>query len=153
MIYSGPLSDQIIIFIRCIGLGVLLGLIYEVFSALRCMISDKIPAYVICDVAFSLIATLISFFFMVLYNNGRVRLNLVFAQLIGGVAFHMSCGRYLLKPLTFIVVKIRRVISTLFLPVKKLIEKLSSFFSSDGRVPMKKKIKNIVKIPLKKRKK
>ena len=149
MIYSGTLSDQIIVFIRCIGLGVLLGLIYEFFSLLRCFLSDKTRAYVICDIAFSLVATVISFFFMVLYNNGRVRLNLVLAQIIGGVAFHFSVGRYLLKPLTFIAVKIRRVLSALLLPVKKLIAKLKP----RGAVPLRKKIKNIVKIPLKKRKK
>lgn len=149
MIYSGPLSDQIIVFIRCIGLGVLLGIIYEAFSLLRCFLSDKTRAYVICDIAFSLTATVISFFYMILYNNGRVRLNLVAAQIIGGVAFHYSVGRYLMKPLSFVAVKIRRGISAAFSPLKKL----AAVLKKNNIVPLKKKIKNIVKIPLKKRKK
>lgn len=149
MSYSWPLSEQIIVFIRCIGLGILLGLLYEVFSVLRCFLSEKTWAYVVCDVAFSLITTVISFFFMVLYNNGRVRLNLVFAQIIGGVAFHFSVGRYLLKPLTFFAMKMRRAMSVLLYPLKKPIEKLKI----RSGLPLRKKNKNIVKIPLKKRKK
>ncbi len=149
MIYSGTLSDQIIVFIRCIGLGVLLGIIYEGVSLLRCFLSDKTRAYVICDIVFSLVATVISFFYMILYNNGRVRLNLVAAQIIGGVAFHYSAGRYLMKPLSFFAEKIRRGVSAFFSPLKKLVDKLRP----KNTVPLKKKINNIVKIPLKKRKK
>lgn len=148
MRYSGPLSDQIVVFIRCIGLGVLLGLLYEAFSVLRCLLSDKTRAYVICDIAFSLIATVISFFFMILYNDGRVRLNLVVAQLLGGVAFHFSLGRYITQPISVAATKIRHILSVALRPMKKCFVR-----KKISRGDSAKKIKNIVKIPLKKRKK
>ena len=120
MSYVQSHSEQLIIFIRCIGLGVLLGLLYDAFSVLRSLLSDKMRAYVFCDIVFSLIATVISFFFMVLYNNGRVRFNLVAAQLMGGVAFHLSAGRHLIRPLSLAAEGIRKVLASFFGVFKKI---------------------------------
>ncbi len=161
MNYAEPLSNQIIVFVRSVGLGVLLGFLYEVFSVLRGLISDKRWAYILCDLTFSLVATLMSFFFMVLYNDGTVRLNLIVAQLLGGVAFHLSAGTYIARPLLFIGHKLRRAVLLLFYPLKMLCKKCAEIL---GRLKIKKprnpetekekkKIKNIIKIPLKNSKK
>lgn len=162
MNYSEPLSNQIIVFIRCVGLGVLLGFLFEVFSVLRALLSDKKWAYVLCDISFSLIATVISFFFMVLYNSGIVRLNLIAAQLLGGVAFHLTAGKYLIKPLIYFGEKLRKLVLLIFYPFKlflkkagallhKIIKKTQRNNSGDKQVKKdRKKFRNIIKIPLKK---
>lgn len=165
MSYSQPLSSQVVIFIYSVGFGVLLGLVYEVFTVLRMLLSDKKWAYVLCDAAFSLIGSILSFFFMVLFNNGIVRLNLVLAQLVGGLCFHFSVGKYLIKPLLFISEKLRKLIYLLLFPVRfifkrtgKLVGKLrqkqqNKSTETEKMKKEKKKIKNIIKIPLKKFKK
>ena len=103
MRYAEPLSNQLQVFITSIGFGVLSGLLYEVFSVLRRLAGNKKKASVICDFSFCVIVTVLSFFYMVIYNNGIVRLNLIIAQLAGGIAFHLSMGRYIRKPLYFII--------------------------------------------------
>lgn len=161
MNYAQPLSNQIIVFIRSVGLGVLLGFIYEVFCVLRGLISDKRWAYILCDLSFSLAATLISFFFMVLYNDGTVRLNLIVAQLMGGAAFHLSAGAHIAKPLIFIGQRLRRAVLLVLHPLKIIYKKCAVIL---GKLKIrvhcnpetkkhKKKINNIIKIPLKNSKK
>lgn len=162
MSYSQPLSSQVIIFIRTIGLGVLLGLLYEFFAALRMLLSDKKWAYILCDTAFSLIGSIASFFFMVLFNDGIVRFNLVMAELLGALCFHFSAGKYLIKPLLFISKKLRQLLRFMTLPIRVIIKKVVAAISKSGQKRMirankekkskkeRKKIKNIIKIPLKK---
>ena len=99
---------------------------------------------------------------MIIFNSGIVRLNLVFAQLIGGVAFHFSVGKYLIKPLMYAGTVVRKSVSFLLLPIKICTAKLVGFIHSGFKKLKKekpqeslvkkdkKKIKNIIKIPLKK---
>ncbi len=162
MNYAEPLSNQVMVFIRGVGFGVLLGLLYEAFTVLRNLISDKKWAYVLCDISFSLIAAVMSFFFMILFNGGIVRLNLILAQLLGGVALHLSAGRHLIKPMLFVGGAIRKGIRFVFSPVRFILHKGRALLSTqikklksekkNDSVPKKdrKKIKNIIKIPLKK---
>lgn len=165
MSYSQPLSSQVIIFIYSVGFGVLLGLTYEVFTVLRMLLSDKKWAYILCDTAFTLIGSTLSFFFMVLFNNGIVRLNLILAQLVGALCFHFSVGRYIIKPLLFISEKLRKLISLILFPIRFVFEKAEKLAAklrqkqqnkhskTEKMKKEKKKIKNIIKIPLKKFKK
>ncbi len=162
MNYSEPLSNQILVFIRGVGFGVLLGLLYECFCVLRVFLSDKKWAYVVCDVLFGLTGTVMSFFFMVLYNDGRVRLNLMAAQLLGGIAFHIAAGRYLIKPLIFLGENIRKAIYFALFPFRFVLSKIKEIVSKTVKkhknnkqadnLPKKdrKKFHNILKIHLKK---
>ncbi len=152
MNYAEPLSNQVLVFIRSVGFGVLLGLIYELFSAVRILLGEKKRAYILCDISFSLTATVLSFFYMVLYNSGRVRLNLLAAQLIGAIAFHLAAGRYLVKPFNFLMEKTRRLLLFLLHPAEYLLGKVKTVLPKRQKKDKKKvkNIKNIIKIPLKK---
>lgn len=161
MSYNQPLSNQVIIFIYSVGFGVLLGFVYEVFSVLRMLLSDKKWAYILCDSFFSLSATVSSFFFMVLFNSGVVRFNLIAAQLIGGLVFHFSMGKYFIKPLMFIAEKLRKFVYIFLSPIRFFLKKSAEYLlkwrkkAKNKKIKKikpekeKKKIKNIIKIPLK----
>lgn len=165
MSYAQPLSNQVIVFICGVGFGVLLGLTYEVFTVLRMLLSDKKWAYILCDGIFSVFATIMSFFFMVLFNSGIVRFNLIAAQLLGGVCFHLTIGKYLIKPLLFLAKKLRKLLYMLCFPIRLLISKARKIKpnlhfkrlnrAKNEKKPKKerKKFKNIIKTLLKKRKK
>lgn len=96
MNYFEPLSNQLLVFIRAVGFGVMLGIFYDFFELVKALLPKKTFITVICDVIFSLAGTLSSFFFMIVCNSGIVRFNLIIAQLLGGVAFHMTAGRYII---------------------------------------------------------
>ena len=138
MRYTEPLSNQVLMFISSIGPGVIIGLLYDLIFSFFSKLGKNTATTIVGDVLFSLIATMISFFYMVVYNNGTVRLNIIVAQIIGAVAFHITMGKYVAKivgfaamligkviailssPLTFVLRKIRQVSSNININIKKL---------------------------------
>lgn len=68
MNYSEPLVNQVAVFCRAVGSGVLLGIIYDTVSAVRMLFGERKSVYVFFDTLYFVIASLVSFFFMVLYN-------------------------------------------------------------------------------------
>ncbi len=124
MNYSEPLISQVTVFFRAIGCGVLLGVLYDAVGIIRMLFGEKKCIYVFFDTAFFLAASAVSFFFMVLYNSGQVRFNLIFAELVSAVVFHFSFGVYILKQWKNYVLSMRKVIRFLTKPFCKGIKKL-----------------------------
>ncbi len=162
MTYREPLSNQVLIFISAIGPGVLIGLIYDVIFSFFRAFGKKKAIIIAADLCFSVSATLISFFYMVIFNSGTVRFNMILAQLIGAVAFHFTLGNYLSKPVAFVADFIAKLIGFIVYPVaivckksgeyiRKKREKATQHLKLKGKnVNAKKKIINILKIHLKK---
>lgn len=127
MNYSEPLVSQIVVFCRAAGCGVLLGVLYDAVSLLRMLFGERKGVYVFFDTAYFLMASLVSFFFMVLYNSGQVRLNIMLAELVGGVAFHYSLGRYILGTFALHLGRVRKAFRFLTAPFVKMAVKIYSF--------------------------
>ena len=123
MTYAEPLSNQVLMFIRSIGPGVLIGFIYDVIFTFFRTFSNKRPVIIAADLTFSIIATLITFFYMVIYNSGTVRLNIIVAEIIGAVAFHFTMGQYMAKPISFVAKITGKIAGFIFYPVSLYTEK------------------------------
>ena len=161
MTYAEPLSNQVLMFIRSVGPGVLIGFIYDVIFTFFRTFSNKRPVIIAADLTFSIITTLISFFYMVIYNSGIVRLNIIIAEILGAVAFHFTMGQYMAKPISLIAKTIGKIAEVIFYPVSFLYGKIKQSVSKLGlkkrqkdstkkKVPLKeKKILNILKIHFK----
>lgn len=106
MSYTEPLINQIYRFSLALGFGVLMAVVYEILSLVRVFFHGRKVTF-ICDIIFSVIFTVLSFFFMIVYNEGEARFNLVAAQLIGLVSFHLTFGKYLLAPFSSVCEKLR----------------------------------------------
>ena len=162
MRYTQPLSDQVLIFISSIGPGILIGFLYDVIFSFFRTFGNKKTLTITSDLLFSLAASLLSFFYMVIYNSGTVRLNIVIAQLIGAVAFHYTLGRYLSKPVEFIAKILTKLIKAIAFPFKLIFKKSAGYADKlwdkikvrcrreEKTETEKKKIINILKIHLKK---
>ena len=98
MSYSEPLVNQFYRFVMSLGLGVITALIYEIISCAFLILSNSKKSIFIRDILFSVIFTVISFFFMLVYNEGEIRFNLIFGQLLGLLAFHITFGKNIQKP-------------------------------------------------------
>lgn len=161
MNYSDPLISQVTVFFRSIGAGIILGMIYTALSFLRIIFGERKSVYVTFDIIFALTASVVSFFFMVLYNTGQIRFNLMLGELAGGLAFYLSIGRYILSAAQKYINAIRRAINFIMSPVKKIADKtavkiralLKNHKKEDSQEKntqkTKKKFINIRKIPLK----
>lgn len=95
MSYSEPLINQPRVLFFSIGVGVLLCFFYILVQGLARLFGEGRFSYYIADGLFCVIFALISFFFMVLYNNGRVRLHLILGEGAGFFLFYFSAGKYL----------------------------------------------------------
>ena len=161
MTYAEPLSNQVLMFIRSIGPGVIIGILYDVIFSFFRTVSNKRFMIITADLIFCISATLISFFYMVIYNSGTVRLNIIVAEIIGAAAFHMTMGKYIAKLTEGIASIVGKILSVILSPVRYIIEKIVS--ASDNlkekmsvkrktfpkEETKKKKIINILKIHLK----
>lgn len=98
MSYSEPLINQIYRFVLSVGFGVIMSVFYEVVSCVFLIISNSKKSVFIRDILFSVVFTVMSFFFMLVYNEGEIRVNLIFGQLLGLAVFHITFGKILQLP-------------------------------------------------------
>lgn len=146
MNYSEPLINQVTVFFRSVGAGIILGIIYDLLCFVRTVLGEKKSIYVTFDIIFAITASVVSFFFMVLYNTGQVRFNLMVGELLGGLAFHLSIGRYFLGSTRKYVLMIKRAVSFLFSPLRKIRLKAVSYFKNKAsKRKEKKQVKKNVK--------
>lgn len=124
MNYSEPLSFQVFVFFKALASGVLIGVLYDLLEVIFKTISGIRKSIIIKDLLFCFFASLFSFFFMVLYNNGIVRFNLVLAQAIGAIVFHICLGKYIFTPLLNFFLFIKKSIIALVTPFLKLFERI-----------------------------
>ncbi len=107
MSYSEPLANQIYRFVLALGFGVILGVIYELLVLIRTLISEKRWAVITQDITFAILSAFLSFLFMLVYNEGIVRLNLIFASFLSLFAFHRVCSGKIIYPFRVFIRKIK----------------------------------------------
>ena len=127
MNYSEPLSNQLSVFLSGVGFGFILCALYVAVKLLSRVFGKGKTAVMISDAVFVLSATVISFFFMIMINNGEVRFNLIIAQATGGIVIYFTVGRYILRLLYPLCDLIHSVMSKLLYPVRVY---LKSFFNA-----------------------
>lgn len=130
MTYSEPLFNQISRFVTSIGFGFMVCALYFAVFFIRKIISDKRCAVIIQDILFGVIATVMSFFYMIIYNNGEVRMNLLIGEATGGLVIYYTIGRYILAVMTNAAHYINKVLVTAFLPLKIYVKAFKNCFAS-----------------------
>ncbi len=116
MTYSEPLYNQILIFVRSLGSGIIIGVIYSFFCCVRSLLGASVKAYVFSDGLFCLTAGTYAFFFNVVYNSGAVRFNILFSQVAGALLFYFALGRYLWGGIDRVAGTVRSVVRAVFSP-------------------------------------
>lgn len=154
--YISDIALQTRVFLYSIGLGMLLGLVYDVFRIIRLIIGNKRNAVFFQDFIFFVLSTFFAFLFFLVINNGRLRFFEYLAMVLGFFSYYFTVGSVLINLSSVVIPSIKsafravaRVISApirlvvkLFIGVKN---KMSPIFAK-----MMKKIKNSSKTLLKK---
>lgn len=96
MSYSEPLINQVRVFLLSVGVGVPLCLLYVLMQSVVAFFGKRRWTIYSADIIFSALSAFVSFFFMVFYNNGRVRLHLVIGEAVGFFVFYFAVGKYLM---------------------------------------------------------
>lgn len=121
MIYSEPLYNQISRFIGSIGMGFLLCALYIIVKVFFRVFGKGKVTVMVSDGVFCLVTAFVSFFYMVMENNGNVRFNLVAGQLIGGFLLYFTVGRFLERLLYMAADMINGLLRGITYPLRALI--------------------------------
>jgi len=103
-------AGPVILFGESILLGAALGLLYDVFRILRISFKNGKVLIFLEDVLFFTVATIVSFLFIVLQNDGVLRAFLILGELLGAVLYFFTVSLVILKAATGIVHGIRTLL-------------------------------------------
>lgn len=130
--YSVGQSEQLSIFLSSLGLGFLLGILYDVLRAVRLSFTDSKIAVVIFDLLYFLCFGIFSFLFILALNKGEIRSYIIAGEIIGAFFYYISFGIAAIKFTDFLVSRLKRfyclifkIISTPFRLIKRLFSNLS----------------------------
>lgn len=154
-LYSLSLAQQTKGFLLALGMGFLLGILYDLIRIIRISISRGKAAIIICDMIFCALACLFTFLFCLTVNEGEIRLYLVLGEAAGFLTYYFSLGAVIFsfseKIIGFIKNFFRSVFGVIFLPFKLVFGKIRKLFNKTLKKSRKntKKVKNKSKFLLK----
>ncbi len=126
MEYIQGLSVQTEIFLLSLGFGFLLGILYDVFRTLRLIISKSASFTVFMDVMYFAVCAFLIFSFNLVVDSGKIRLYVMFGDLLGWLIYYFSFGEISIKISNLIISSVRRffcVVSKPFIRFKRLLNR------------------------------
>ena len=90
--YNVHQSEQTVIFLTSLGVGFLLGILYDMFRAIRLSLSKGHIATIIFDVIYFLLFGFISYIFILASNKGEIRSYIIVGEIIGAAFYYFSFG-------------------------------------------------------------
>ncbi len=136
--YSVPQSEQLAIFGASLGMGFILGVIYDVIRALRLSVTRSKIVLVICDILYFVLFGVISFLFILALNKGEIRFYIIFGELIGAFFYYVSFGLAVIKITNKLVSLLRRLYAlafkVIFAPFRLLKKAFSGIFKKLTKV-------------------
>lgn len=120
MNYSEPLIHQYNNFFVFLGVGFLLGFVYEAVVFVRALFSKKKFAIIIQDVSFCFLAFLVLFIAFLAFGNGVIRFNLLLSCAAGFLTFELTAGRAVKKLFGFLIKALQKTADILLKPFAAL---------------------------------
>lgn len=117
--FGVSVSGQIMTFLYAMALGGILGAIYDIFRILRVAFGGKTVAVFAEDLAFSLIALIMTFVFVIAFNNGELRFFVLLGELAGFTAYYLTVGRLVIGFSKAIINFLKRAFQLLIRPFVK----------------------------------
>lgn len=117
-----PLSSQVSSFIITVCIGIILGLVFDLYRIFRGFIKPKWYTTHIGDLIFWLLATIISFFILLQGNFGEVRIYVFIGFTLGLILYFKllskNVQRIILKTIEIIVNIILYLVKIIMIPIK-----------------------------------
>lgn len=117
---GGFLVDETLLFLKACLLGGILGVIFDLFRIFRTAIKCNTIIVFIQDVLYFTVVTASTFIFLLMYNDGRLRMFILVGELMGSVLYFFSISILVLKSsrkIIFIFKKVLRVILYPFIAI------------------------------------
>jgi len=110
MVYLLNLADQTRLFLYSLGFGFALGILYDVFRVIRLLVAPKGKRFYLLaqDIIYSLICTILSFYFFLAAGDGALRGYCLIGLILGWLVYYVSLGAVALRLSEWLVRQIRR---------------------------------------------
>lgn len=135
------LEQQLLTLAQAFGLGVVIGVVYEIFRIWRRFCPSQIAEFV-RDFIFIVGTVLFSSWFYIRTSWGQIRWFYVLAQLLGAVLFHKLIGRFcfevICKFLAWLFGGIKFLLCQLFRPILWLLHRVLKFLQKVVNIIFKK---------------
>ncbi|MBR2868572.1 MAG: spore cortex biosynthesis protein YabQ [Clostridia bacterium] len=116
MEYLHGISFQVSRFFYSLGFGFLLGILYDVFRIVRLAVSDAKPFVAVMDFLYFFVCGILSFFFVLVTDEGNLRIYTVLGEVLGWMIYYFSFGVLAMRVSAVAVSGIRRLIRLIFRP-------------------------------------
>lgn len=123
MEYIHGLLTQGRMFLFSLGFGFLLGFLYDFFRFFRLLVNRSRGFTVFADIFYFLLSTLLTFFFLLVLDGGRVRLYSLGGELAGFLIYYFSFGVIAGAVFERISNALKSIFAVILLPVKFLFTK------------------------------
>ncbi len=127
--YSVPQNEQLAIFALSLGLGFLLGVLYDVIRAVRLSVTRSKIVLVICDILYFILFGLISFLFILALNKGEIRFYIIVGEVIGAFFYYISLGIAVIKITDKVISLLRKFYTLVFKIISAPFRALGKVFS------------------------
>ncbi len=118
MEYIQGISSQTALFFLSIGFGFLLGLIYDVFRVFRLVAGNVKGMVFATDFMYLAACGVLSFFFLLVTDEGRVRIYTVSGEILGFMVYYFSFGTVAVRVTNAVAGIFRRIFSAILSAVK-----------------------------------
>ncbi len=128
--YSVPQSEQLTCFLSSLGMGFLLGVLYDVLRAIRLSFTKSKIALVVFDVLYFILFGVLTFLFILALNKGEVRSYIIAGELMGAFFYYISFGIAVIKftdKAVLFLQKVRTVIFKVITAPFRLLKRLFLF--------------------------
>ncbi len=129
--YIDDISSQVQVFLYSVGFGFLLGLLYDLFKTVNKFVFRTDNAVFIQDVLYFVLVSFLSFVFLLVVNDGKFRLHIFAAFLLGFGVYYLTMGRFFFGLVVLTYRKLKRIFNTTsmiilspFFPVFSIFKKL-----------------------------
>ncbi len=112
--YNVYQSEQMLIFLASLGVGFLLGVLYDFLRAVRLSFTKEKVAVIIFDLLYFFMVAFVSYIFILAANKGEVRSYIIIGELLGAVFYYFSLGYALMKLTDKFILLLNRLYSFLF---------------------------------------
>ncbi|MCR4616248.1 MAG: spore cortex biosynthesis protein YabQ [Clostridiales bacterium] len=132
MIYLPTIADQTKVFMLSLGMGFILGILYDIFRIIRLIITDKPKAFILQDILYFVVCTLVSFLFLLSVNNGKVRSFELAGEILGWLVYYFSFGTVAIRFGNLVISAVKRFLKFVFRifirPITNIFSKITGFF-------------------------
>ncbi len=117
--YTFAISEHLEIFLLSLGMGFLLGILYDVVRIIRLIVSRGRAALFIFDFLYLALCAVLIYLFIIAVNMGAVRAYILIAQLLGFFCYYISFGIVVIRISDKIISLSKKAIRFIFNVIKK----------------------------------